>query len=103
MLDAGRAARDACIEAICGGSLPPLPRYPASLRLLELRRLAEVAIGPPPRPRGPWNEAACCWGAAVRAQACLELAAEVRCSARDWERTHGLAREWRRFVVGGAT
>ena len=94
-----RRARDACIEAICGGALPPLERYPARMRLLELRRLAEVACSPPPPPKGRWTAEDMSWGAAVRAQACLELAAEVRCSERNWANTSGLDQEWRRLVA----
>ena len=94
-----RRARDACIEAICGGALPPLEYWAARRRLLELRRLAEVAVSPPPPPKGRWTAEDMAWAAAVRAQACLELAAEVRCSERNWAHTSGLSQEWRRLVA----
>lgn len=88
-----------CVEAICGGALPHLSVPQANARAYQLRRLADVACSPPPAPQGRWGVVELQWGAAVRAQACLELASAVRCSARDWANTHGLDREWRRLVA----
>ena len=75
-------ARRDCVSAICDHLPAATARTPyevlgAETRVRCLRVLAEVAVAPPRRYRG-WSAIELDWGAAVRTQACLEVARLAR-------------------------